>query len=153
MRRVKWTSVLASRLDDFFRGRLQRQERESMREGGSQLAIGVSLAAMAALHLSGFSGVWLASFLFLVALVLILSGFGNVWLSRRQRAGGDEPELDRLPDDLSIFKPSAPPVPLRPAQTAETLRTLQTPSSVTEQTTRHLDAARRDEATRTTAGE
>jgi hypothetical protein len=107
-RRVKWTSVFASRLDDFFRGRLQRQERESMREGGSQLAIGLSLAAMGALHLSGFSGIGLACYLFFVALIMTLSGFGNVWLSKRTRAGEPEPELDWLPDDLSIFKPTAP---------------------------------------------
>jgi hypothetical protein len=159
-RRVKWTSVFATRLDDFFRGRLQRQERESMREGGSQLVIGLSLAAMGALHLSGFSGVWLACYLFLVALIMILSGFGNVWLSKRDRAGEPEPELDRLPDDLSIFKPTLSPAtrrePLRPARSAgETLPDLAVnlPSSVTEATTRHLGVARRDTSPRADAEE
>ena len=148
-RRVRWTSVFASRLDDFFGGRLQREERENMREGGSQLAIGGSLAAIAWLHLAGFSGMWLAVFLFFVALLLILSGLGNIWVSKRRRAGAYEPELERLPDDLSIFKPAETPAtklsaPVSLAQPrGETQRdfTAGEPSSITEQTTKHLDAS------------
>ena len=149
-KRIGWRDFLSTKLDDGLAGRY----RKDARDGGINIFIGLVSVLLGLWYL--FTGQGALYFWVIVILCSALGigvGFYDVLIYRRAVRGFPREE-DRLPDDLSIFKSAAPPGPkpreIAAAQPTSEIRDAAaratSPPSVTETTTRHLDAPRRETA-------
>jgi hypothetical protein len=144
VKRIGWSSVLAGKLDNFFMGQRQRNSREEARNGASNIGLGIGLVVASIWNILlhprdyGFSG-----FLFLMALLSLAIGVGNVWVRKRRLMSDAYQEAERLPEDLSIYKPTfVPPASKDRLQSANATSEIGgrvvaelAPPSVTEHTT------------------
>jgi hypothetical protein len=148
---IGWSSFLAGRLDQL----LSSRYRQSAFDGGINIFIGfVCLLLTLYYMLTGTGALIFWVVVSLSALLGIGVGFYDVLIYRRSVRGFPR-EVDRVPGDLSIFKDEAKTLPHAPrdagAQTAEVespaTPAALAPSSVTENTTRHLEPRRGRETT------
>lgn len=148
-KRISWGDFLSTKLDDSLAGRY----RKDARDGGINMFIALVSVLLGLWYI--FTGQGALYFWVVVILASVLGfgvGFYDVLIYRRAVRGFPREE-DRLPDDLSIFKSVAPPASkpreIEAAQPTSEIReaAAQTiPPSITETTTRHLDAPRRETA-------
>ena len=148
-RRIGWGDFLSTKLDDRLAGRY----RKDARDGGINIFIGLVSVLLGLWYV--FTGQGALYFWVIVLLSSVLGigvGLYDVLIYRRAVRGFPREE-DRLPDDLSIFKAVTPPAP-KPREIGAAHPTSEIgggdarvfPPSVTETTTRHLDAPRRETA-------
>jgi hypothetical protein len=148
-RRIGWSSLIWSRVDE----RLATRHIRGRRDAGINVFIGATVALLTFYYVLTGQGS-LAFWLVLGLTALLGVGGGLYDLAIHKRALKTYPREDaRLPDDLSIFKSVKPattkPREIEAAEPTNEIRdaaTLTTPPSITETTTRHLDAPRRETA-------
>lgn len=149
VKRLGWTTMLAGKLDDFFMSRRQRSLRDSSRSGAGYILLGICWVGLGIWNILTYDGTPAFTgsiFLFLMALLSFGIGVGNVWVHKRRLMSDAYKDAERLPDDLSIYKPDRAPAARKPdLQPANRTRELAanpvvetSPPSVTEQTTRAL---------------
>lgn len=144
VKRIGWSSILAGKLDNFFMGKRLRSSREEARNGVSNIGLGISLVVASILNiLLHHRDYFFSGFLFLIALHSLAIGVGNVWVRKRRLMSDAYQEAERLPDDLSIYKPTfVPPASKERLQSANATSAIGgkvvpelAPPSVTEHTT------------------
>ena len=145
-RRIGWRSFLGSRLDNLMSSRYSL----SARDGGVNIFIGLAGVMLAVYYMLTGQGALI--FWVIVSLTLLFGVGVGVYdvLVYKRGVKGFPRDVDRLPGDLSIFKAAAQPLPETrrgaPAPAGETLKlkpdAVAAPPSITENTTRRLEAER-----------
>lgn len=144
VKRIGWSTILVSKLDDFFMSKNQRKSREESRNGFGNILLGICLVVLSIWNIFTHDGVSAFTvFLFVTALLSLGIGVGNVWVDKRRLMSDAYKEAERLPEDLSIYKQTfAPAASKERLQSANATSEISgkavaesAPPSVTEHTT------------------
>ena len=115
VKRIGWRTVLASKLDDFFMGKSQRDKRyHAALTGRANMILGLTLIATGIVNMFTHNREYLfTGLLFFAGLLDFGIGFGNVWVNKRRLMSDAYLEAERMPDDLSIYKQTSAPAAAR----------------------------------------
>jgi hypothetical protein len=134
VKRIGWSTTLASKLDGFFMSKSQRSSREESRNGFGNILLGICLVGLGLWNIFTHDGVSaFTGFLFLTALLSLGIGVGNVWVHKRRLTSDAYKEAERLPDDLSIYKQN-----FAPAASKESLQSARATSEISGQAVAEL---------------
>jgi hypothetical protein len=83
VKRIGWSTILVSKLDDFFMSKNQRRSREESRNGFGNILLGICLVVLSIWNILTHDGVSsFTVFLFVTALLSLGIGVGNVWVEQ-----------------------------------------------------------------------